>query len=53
MAEAALYATAATELAEHGFAVLTHDIATQAPGEVAQTLATAVLARLKDQAGDF
>jgi dTMP kinase len=52
MAEAALYATTATELAEHGFAVLTHDIGTQTPGEVAETLATAVLARLQDQAGD-
>ena len=52
MAEAALYATAATELAEHGFAVLTHDIATQTPGEVTETLATAVLDRLQDQAGD-
>ena len=51
MAEAALYATVATELAEHGFAVLTHDIATQAPGEVAQTLATAILTRLEDHAG--
>ncbi len=52
MAEAALYATAATELAEHGFAVLTHDIATQTPGEVAEALAAGVLARLEDQAGD-
>ena len=51
MAEAALYATAATELAEHGFAVLTHDIGTQTASEVAETLATAVLARLEDQAG--
>ncbi len=51
-AEAALYATAATELAKHGFAVLTHDIGTQTPGEAAETLATAVLARLEDQAGD-
>jgi dTMP kinase len=52
MAEAALYATAAAELAEHGFAVLTHDIGTQTPGEVAETLAAAVLARMQDQAGD-
>ena len=52
MAEAALYNTAATELTEHGFAVLTHDITTQTPGEVAQTLATAILARLEDHAGD-
>ena len=52
LAEAALYATAATELAEHGFAVLTHDIGTQTLGQVAETLATAVLARLEDQAGD-
>ena len=52
MAEAALYATVATELAEHGFAVLTHDIRTQTPSEVAETLAVAVLARLEDQAGD-
>ena len=50
MAEAALYATAAAELAEHGFAVLTHDIGTQTPGEVAETLTTAILARLEDQA---
>jgi dTMP kinase len=52
MAEAALYTTAATELAEHGFPVLTHDVGTQTPGEVAETLAAAVLARLQDQAGD-
>ena len=52
MAEAALYATVAAELAEHGFAVLTHDIGTQTPSEVAQTLATVILARLQDQAGD-
>jgi len=52
MAEAALYATVAAELAEHGFAVLTHDIGTQTPGEVAEALATAVFARLEDQAGD-
>ncbi len=52
MAEAALYATVATELTEHGFAVLTHDIAAQTPGEVAQTLAIAILARLEDHAGD-
>ena len=52
MAEAALYATAATELAKHGFAVLTHDIGTQTPGEMAEALATAVLASLQDQAGD-
>ncbi len=51
MAEAALYAMVATELAEHGIAVLTHDIGTHTPGEVAETLATAVLARLEDQAG--
>jgi dTMP kinase len=51
MAEAALYATVATELTEHGFAVLTHDIATQTPGEMAQTLATAILTRLEDHAG--
>jgi dTMP kinase len=48
MAEAALYATVATELAERGFAVLTHDIGTQTPDEVAETLAAAVLARLED-----
>jgi dTMP kinase len=52
MAETALYATTATELAEHGFAVLTHDIGTQTPGEVTETLASAVLVRLEDQAGD-
>jgi dTMP kinase len=51
LAEAALYATVATELAEHGFAVLTHDIGTQTPSEVAEALATAVLVRLEDQAG--
>jgi dTMP kinase len=49
MAEAALYATAAAELAEHGFEVLTHDIGTQAPGEVAQALAITVLARRETQ----
>jgi dTMP kinase len=52
MAEAALYITVAAELAEHGFAVLTHDIGTQTPSEAAEALATAVLARLEDQAGD-
>jgi dTMP kinase len=52
MAETALYATTATELAEHGFAVLTHDIGTQTPGEVTETLARAVLVRWEDQAGD-
>jgi dTMP kinase len=52
MAEAALYATVATELTEHGFTVLTHDIGTQTPGEAAQALATAVLTRLEDQADD-
>jgi dTMP kinase len=51
MAEAALYATAAAELAEQGFAVLTHNIGTQTPGEAAETLAAAILARLQDQAG--
>jgi len=49
--EAALYATVATELAEHGFAVLTHDIGTQTPSQVAQTLAAAIHARLEDQTG--
>lgn len=52
MAEAALYATAAAELTEHGFTVLTHDIGTQTPGEAAEALATAVLGRLEDQADD-
>ncbi len=52
MAEAALYATAATELAEHGVEVLTHDIGTLTPSEAAETLASAVLTRLQDQAGD-
>jgi len=52
LAEAALYATVAAELAEHGFAVLTHDIGTQTPSEVAETLAVVVLARLEDPAGD-
>jgi dTMP kinase len=51
MAEAALYTTVATELTEHGFAVLTHDIGAQTSNQVAETLANAVLARLKDQAG--
>ena len=51
MAEAALYATAAAELAEQGFAVLTHNIGTQTAGEAAETLAAAILARLQDQAG--
>jgi dTMP kinase len=52
MAEAALYTTVAAELAEQGFAVLTHDIGTQTPSEVTETLAVAVLARMQDQAGD-
>jgi dTMP kinase len=50
MAEAALYAAVAAELTEHGFTVLTHNIGTQAPSEAAETLATAVLTRLEDQA---
>jgi hypothetical protein len=49
--EAALYATVATELTELGFAIVTHDIGTQTQGEVAQTLATAILTRLDDHAG--
>jgi dTMP kinase len=52
MAEAALYTTVATELTEHGFAVLTHDIGTQTPSEVAEALTTAVLGRLEHQVGD-
>jgi dTMP kinase len=52
MAEAALYTTVAAELAEQGFAVLTHDIGTQTPSEVTETPAVAVLARMQDQAGD-
>jgi len=50
MAEAALYATVATELTEHGLAVLTHDIGAQTPGEVAQALAAAILTGLEDHA---
>jgi hypothetical protein len=42
----------ATELTERGFAVLTHDIGTEPPSQVAETLAGTVLARLEDQAGD-
>jgi dTMP kinase len=49
MAEAVLYATAAADLAGHGFEVLTHDIGAQAPGQVAAALAAAVLARMKTQ----
>jgi dTMP kinase len=49
LAEAALYATAAAELAEHGFEVLTHDIGSQTPSNVAEALATMVLARRQAQ----
>jgi dTMP kinase len=49
LAEAALYATAAVELAEHGFEVLRHDIGSQTPSSVAEALATTVLARRQAQ----
>jgi dTMP kinase len=49
MAEAALYVTAAADLTEHGFEVLTHDIDAQTPGQVAEALAAAVLARRETQ----
>ena len=49
MAEAALYATAAADLADHGFEVLTYDIGAQTPGQVAAALAAAVLARWETQ----
>lgn len=45
LAEAALYAAAAAELAEHGFEVVTHDIGSQTPSTVAEKLATVILAR--------
>jgi dTMP kinase len=51
MAEAALYATAAADLAEHGFEVLTHDIDSQTPCQVADALAAAILARRETQPG--
>ncbi len=44
-AEAALYTTAATELSQRGFAVLPYDIENQAPGETAEAIASAILAR--------
>jgi len=49
LAEAALYATAAAELAEHGFEVVTHDIGSQTPSTVAERLATVILARHRAQ----
>ena len=48
---AALYATAAADLTEHGFEVLTHDIDAQTPGQVAEALAAAVLTRRETQLG--
>jgi len=49
LAEAAGYATAAADLAEHGFEVVTHDIGSQTPVTVAEALTTVVLARRQDQ----
>lgn len=49
LAEAALYSTAAAELAEHGFEVVTHDIGSQTPSTVAERLATVILARHRAQ----
>jgi dTMP kinase len=49
LAEAALYATAAAELARHGFDVVTHDIGSQTPSNVAERLATMILARHRAQ----
>lgn len=51
MAEAALYATAAADLTEHGFQVLTQDIDAQTPHQVAEALATAILTRRQTQPG--
>jgi dTMP kinase len=50
MAEAALYATAAADLTEHGFQVLTHNTDAQAPAQIAAALAAAILARQESQA---
>lgn len=49
LAEAALYATAAAELMEHGIEVLTHDVGSQTPDKVAEALAAVVLARRQAQ----
>ena len=49
-AELVLYETAAAELRERGFEVVTHDIGSQVVADVAKTLATDVLTRMADQA---
>ena len=49
MAEGALDATAAADQTEHGFEVLVHDIDAQTPGQAAEALAAAVLARRETQ----
>jgi len=49
LAEAALYATAAAELTVRGFDVLTHDVGSQAPSNVAEALASTILARRQAQ----
>jgi dTMP kinase len=50
VAEAALYAKIATDLAEHGFEVMTHNIDAQEPAQIAAALAPAVLVRQQSQA---
>jgi dTMP kinase len=49
VAEAALYDTAAAELAERGFDVLTHEVGSQTPSNVAEALARTILARRQAQ----
>lgn len=48
-AELVLYETAAAELRQRGFEVVTHDIGSQVVADVAKTLATAILTRMADQ----
>jgi dTMP kinase len=51
LAEAALYASAAADLAEHGFDVITHDLGTQTASEAAGQLSDIILARWQAQPG--
>ncbi|MGH3159427.1 MAG: hypothetical protein ACRDNF_23025 [Streptosporangiaceae bacterium] len=50
LAEAAQYASAAAEMAERGFDVITHDIGTQTASEAAGQLSDIILTRWQAQA---
>jgi dTMP kinase len=51
LAEAALYASAAAEMTQHSFEVITHDIGTQTADQVAGQLSGVILARWHAQPG--